>query len=50
VADEIAQQYVGHVIIDQSHAYTNRYYSNDYQIASPILRGYIPRISTRGTR
>ena len=47
LSDKIAHQHVGHIVIDQRHCYTNRYYSKVNQIASLILRGYIPRISTR---
>jgi catechol 2,3-dioxygenase-like lactoylglutathione lyase family enzyme len=45
MSDQVAHQYVGHIVVNRWHGYPNRYYSNFYQIASPTLREYIPRIS-----
>jgi len=47
MSDKVAHQHIGDVVVDQSHVYTIRYYSNIYQIALPMTRGYIPQISIR---
>src|SRR5580704_4831668 len=44
---KVAHQNVGHIVVDEGHGYTKYYYSNIYQIASPIQDGYIPRISAK---
>jgi catechol 2,3-dioxygenase-like lactoylglutathione lyase family enzyme len=46
VSDKVPHKNIDHVIVNQRHGYTNHYYSNAYQIASPVRAGYIPSIST----
>ena len=40
VANQVAQEDVGDVAIDFEHGYTNRWYSNDYQIAMTKVGSY----------